>query len=454
MAIQEAFDDLFHVLYSLPQTVHTNKVGAIVFPFEYRSQLKKWASERAQYQEKPVKRSHLEEARNAWTVCSSKDDYSQLTQRNVRMLCSDGSMLRVAVFANYIQKNAEHLSPRTIRTLVPTMHNEWNVGSTTHDLIRAAALSWIQQYVGKDKTLLLWKSSSEKLLSPAGPTLIGKQVVEKLEDSRAVLERYRLKTGMSMFAVAANDAALAQLCNIVGTSQQPRHDMWQFLLERLLRDGLLSRTAKEKAVYHLIMTLRLKDESSWGQTKEDLKTFVLTSKEFGDPRLNPERWTKAPSEVVDTLIAWLSEEDIEFFFNLIITFDPHGRKKYWLQFVPHIKCSRVAVSATDETNHYLKLKEWRRKGRDFAKVSGEASAFILDFGSFVAVEFSKVNNACFIFDKQSFARAVGSLYSKSFDVGALKSPRYWHRQPHHTNWQSDLTSVLAGIGLRPVRKLR
>ncbi len=454
MSVKSAFDDLFHVLQALPTEVKKNSAGVITFPFTYRSRLKKWAGEQTQKSQSPVRASHLEEAKKAWLKCASSNDFTQLTQRNVRMLSSDGSFVRSEAFAEYLKLNTNLLTPRIVRTLVPTMHTEWGLNPKANQLISEATFNWIRQYSGKDKTLLLWKQHSHELFTATGPARIAAQVIQELEDTRTILETYRLKTGMSLFAVAANDYALGQLCTIVGRSEQPQQAKWQFLLDKFLRDGLLSRAAKENAIGNLILTLRSKEGSYWDQTKDDLKTYVLTSKEFGDPRINPERWTKMPPEVVETLVAWLSEEDIEFFFNLIITDDPHRRKDYWLRFIPHIKSSRVAISAIDESAHYLELQEWQRKGRDFAKVSGDASAFILDFGDYVVVEFSRVGNACFVFDKKTFGLAVGSFYRKSFALGSLKHPRYLYRQSHFSNWQTDLNNKLSSIGIRPAGKRR
>lgn len=449
MSANDALRDLTQLL-----STHTDSSGRQTFPFVFRSRLKKWAGNQTVNTGKGMKASQVEEAKKFWRQCVTQGDFSELTQRTVRILSSDSSSVKSTEFARYVNDRAQRLSPRVVRTLLPTLHQEWNENPAAHKVMIAAVRSWIDAYKGKDQVLLNWQMNIERLAGSAAPSLIGREVAFSLEEAGVILERFKLKTGMTKFAMLANDHAIVELSKTITSAALPSNDRWSFLLEKLLKTNLASRAAKVNALSYLIQTLRQADASRWHQPREDLKTFILTSKDFGDPRIHPERWYQFPREAVEALVAWLSEEDIEFFFKLIIRDDPHGRRDYWLQFVPHVRASRVAVSKSDQQRHYLKLEEWRKKGRDFASITGDASAFLLDFGDFVAVEFSKTGNACFVFEKKVFLESVVSLHKRSFTVGELKNHNYFYRRTHIGPWQEELNYDLSLIGLRPVgRKL-
>ena len=102
------------------------------------------------------------------------------------------------------------------------------------------------------------------------------------------------------------------------------------------------------------------------------------------------------------MTAWLSEEDLRFFFDLIMSGqeDRHNRREFWLRYVGRVGNSRVAMGTRDRDRLRVQLTELKKRGRsEYAHLEDpfedDVSAFIMDFGRAVVVEFSKPGNACF-----------------------------------------------------------
>src|SRR5439155_15930958 len=93
-----------------------------------------------------------------------------------------------------------------------------------------------------------------------------------------------------------------------------------------------------------------------------------------------------------------------FFFDLIMAGqeDRHNRREFWLRYVGRVGNSRVAMGTRDRDRLRVQLTELKKRGRsEYAHLEDpfedDVSAFIMDFGRAVVVEFSKPGNACFIY---------------------------------------------------------
>ncbi|MGD0076232.1 MAG: EH signature domain-containing protein, partial [Candidatus Binataceae bacterium] len=90
----------------------------------------------------------------------------------------------------------------------------------------------------------------------------------------------------------------------------------------------------------------------------------------------------------------------------------------------------------------------------YAGATGQdTSAFLLDFGTVVAIEFSKVGNACYLYEKQAAEKVIPDFWSsKPFSASELKKrPIAALRVPHDSQgkWRHYLEMKLAQYGVRP-----
>src|SRR5262249_24936723 len=87
----------------------------------------------------------------------------------------------------------------------------------------------------------------------------------------------------------------------------------------------------------------------------------------------------------------------------------------------------------------------------FGHVSGrETSAFLLDFGPVVVVEFSQVGS-CYLYDGSNVAKVISDFWSQEpFRVSRLKDRILAIEAiPHIGRWQIKLEQLLARYGIRP-----
>lgn len=98
-----------------------------------------------------------------------------------------------------------------------------------------------------------------------------------------------------------------------------------------------------------------------------------------------------------------------------------------------------------------KLRTSKEKVGNFGHTNGETSAFFLDFGRVVVVEFSKTGNACFVYQKMAFDRFVPDFWAtKPFGTVDLKDRKASEdRISHQPGWQEKMTRSLARFGVRP-----
>ena len=167
----------------------------------------------------------------------------------------------------------------------------------------------------------------------------------------------------------------------------------EYLLKELLGwpgwDLDLNRFRKEASETILHPLARAEEVS------EHVRRFVCSEARLGDPRLfqNQKNWAGIRDAEI-RVKEWLSQFDIVFFFQYVLPHgqDPHGRKQLWLKYVSRVKQSRPLLNNEDKIR-LLPLLRSRGDALNFGRIEALTSAFLLNFGSIVIVEFSKVGNA-------------------------------------------------------------
>jgi hypothetical protein len=91
-------------------------------------------------------------------------------------------------------------------------------------------------------------------------------------------------------------------------------------------------------------------------------------------------------------------------------------------------------------------------------MEGLTSAFLLDFGPVLVVEFSAVGNACYLYRKRNAETILPDFWtSRHLGAGALKDRALcedWivHRKKRITyarGWEEEAAQALAQFGIRP-----
>ncbi|MFM8316488.1 MAG: EH signature domain-containing protein, partial [Deltaproteobacteria bacterium] len=225
----------------------------------------------------------------------------------------------------------------------------------------------------------------------------------------------------------------------------------RYALDGYLGSNLIRKEDFNEAIAEII-TSRKAERSEFVQGV--LIDFLFEKHGLGDPRISPENWAGIEESATTRVIQWLSREDINFFFELLLRDkdDKHGRKAFWLQYVDKVARSRALISKEDIRDHSVRLREMEEKGRSYGRLDGvnSSSSFILDFGRVVVVEFSEVGNACYIYTKNDFLELVPDFWAKDVSFRSLKNQSKVSERITRSvkDWQGNARQILSRYGVR------
>ena len=114
--------------------------------------------------------------------------------------------------------------------------------------------------------------------------------------------------------------------------------------------------------------------------------------------------------------------------------------------------SRPLLNRDDERRLRVTMQSLREQVGHFGHVrGGEPSAFLLDFGPVFVVEFSRVGNACYLYEKPNSVQILPDFWTQEpFTVYRLKNRLLAAETVgHREGWQTTLGHLLARYGIRP-----
>ena len=321
------------------------------------------------------------------------DPRQRLTPRAVRSLCWESEVAITSNFQDCLDRDTDEPSTRMLQGLVRSCHMHWSLafaaGPVAHRMKRR-----LEIYRRPHRVLARWQEHSEMLLGTHGHCLFANSLLAARMPIEKHCEAWALDESSSYVLEAVRHAV--HTCH----EHLGHEEAWRSgLLTTLLPWGRWPvqdfRMAVGASILHPITTREL-------GFQEALTKLVLHDTRLGDPRLsrNVNNWLGIP-EARQRLLQWLSRMDINFFFEHVLPdgTDPHGRKAFWLRYVSRVLMSRPLLNRDDEVRLRVTMQSQQEQMGHRGHVRGrESSAFLLDFGPIVVVEFSRVNNACYTLD--------------------------------------------------------
>lgn len=450
MSLSRAVADL--VKSSNEIIAFSRKPDVIQNRLRYSSELEKLNRHKKAVKTERISPDSVAVALEGWNLAVKQNDFSSLSKRSVRILCSKTEIVTSATFIQYLRVSSV-LSGRMIRLLVPTFQSVWK-RQTTHSDLQSVIAEWLESYQGRNQVLSTWKSSRRLLIDDTAEVLLGQEIAARLIPLKSVASLYYIDTTGGGLFQDVKDIVAKRLTKEISSASKFSPANWNYLFKELLEPKNVSLDCVYSVIGKLIKTVHAHSGSSvWSEPKEQLKNFLLNKSSLRDPRIYKSNWSGIDADAVVIVIGWLSEEDIELFFQLIIRKDKHNRKKFWLRYLSNIKNSRVVIGFEDQVKNSTELNKMKNRGRSFSTFSGgKTSAFILDFGRYTIVEFSDIG-ACYVYRTSDFLDDHTTLYKEQFSITALKDQvNNVHRQTHHSKWEDELQNRLAQLGIRPVIK--
>jgi hypothetical protein len=196
--------------------------------------------------------------------------------------------------------------------------------------------------------------------------------------------------------------------------------------------------------------------------KDGTAKWVVGDLRLGHPHriANAGNWAGFSDKSRQIAVRLIASKEIADFFDVLMggSADTQNRKAFWLAYANSLQLVNHVVACD-----YYDLRKLRQRwGKEHGGASWltdapqEHSAFIIHFRGkidLVAVEFSKPNNAMYLYTMEQFERHVGTFSATRFGFHKLKNTVHSLRRMNHVaGWGSSFSSELAASGIYPGTK--
>lgn len=394
------------------------------------------------------KESTIKLAREQWLQISD-GEYSNVPVRYLRVLCGVTEIASSQQFLEVMEKQVEILSQTALRDLLGVYFETWSAPHPNERFERFLDMA-LKQFASGRRQIEIWQQHRELLIGGPAPQILANKLGFELETIDAFFQRLQLPRKYAKFSSAVAEKLAPVIIGKLAAEIKPSSDLIGYIFDYLLKIPSLTKKQLDQTVGDLILVLdKFRHGVEADERRQTLTEFLIQHPKFGDPRIESALWQNVSPKAIKTFLSWLAEEDVALFFEIIIQNDPHNRKPYWLRYVKAVVNSVVIVGEDDYKLHKGELDGLARDGSFFKKGYGiKTSAFVLDFGNTVIVEFSQTGNACYVYDRSQIPDLMTFSQAGWKDLKTLKKREAAkHVQRHGPNWQSSLDEKLLEFGV-------
>jgi hypothetical protein len=383
-----------------------------------------------------------------WREFVSNSSESKISARDCKRFYWVPEIVSDSYFHQLVAKREIPLTVSSLRGLMYCYHQRFSELSRSSE-VNALLTDAIQDKANSRAIIRFWLDSIECLVGEKAPELLAKRAYDEFAFPEQTLAIFGFSSDTVTDFAARFAGRLA--IRMAGRYETIPDERLRGALDGYLGSNLVRKEAFNEAVSELI-TSRKAERSEFVQGV--LIDFLFEKRGLGDPRINPENWTGIEEAATTRVVQWLSREDINFFFELLLRDkdDKHGRKAFWLQYADKVARSRALISREDIKDHSVRLREMEEKGRSYGRLDGvnSSSSFILDFGKVVVVEFSEVGNACYIYTKNDFLELIPDFWAKDVSFRSLKNQAKVSERITRSvkDWQANARQILSRYGVR------
>jgi hypothetical protein len=372
---------------------------------------------------------------------------SELSVRAFRSLCWEPDVAIQPEFLRYLERHfGERVGSRAIQGLVRSCHAQWSQRVLERGGLVDYTKRCLEGFAGASSVVKRWQERWFLILDREAPDHFAETL---LENQAAIHEACRDWTvdETSRFMTECVHSAADQARAAGGSA-------YDYLFAQILPWPGWPLEKYKAQISTTILTVP-------DTLSSRLKAYVVSDHRLGDPRLPQcsKNWIGIDGAAQTKFIQWLSRDDIVFFFEHVLPRgrDPHYRKQFWLQYVPRVRRSRPLLGWQDAVRLRGAVREDTQLG-SFGSLAGisDTSAFLLDFGDLMVVEFSAKGNACFVYRRPVAEKIVPEFWCQtplqiSGPMGLKQEKHALARIRHVHGWRTQLANLLEGWGIRPAR---
>jgi hypothetical protein len=371
----------------------------------------------------------------------------QLDARAVRFLCWEADVATDVRFHQYLKRSQSQLGPRALQGLVHSCHVLWAIALFAPRGVAHAVRERVSAYDGPNRIIQRWRAVEKRILGGAGPREWAAELLKLQQSVKDACAALAIDEQSQYVFEMVKEASGAWRKETTGKRPNDSHVLRTFIFWPHWPLAEFKAQVAQTILHGIATDPGLQTQ---------LKELVLRDERLGDPRLpvNGKNWRGVEREALARFIGWLSADDIEFFFQHVLPRgrDPHGRKTFWLRYVKQVRMSRPLLNSDDRAR--LSRTVLTDRAASFGKLEGTTSAFLLDFGKVLVVEFSAVGNACYVYERTAVASVVPDFWTQeAFSAtgwrrGLKRQDQAEARILHFSGWQSSMENLLARYGIR------
>jgi len=390
-----------------------------------------------------------------WNKMKETNQLDLLSDSELRNMCWVPEVVNDPQFLELLWKRKKKLGRSLIKGICYSIVTAWKSFLSSPEKIQK-----YKKIVEELNSSSILSHCSPYVFAPDGPSKMSDELLKRrVKPSDLLMEKFGIVFSGNDYLTQVLTESAKHGFEIL-TNGRPEDVDWYF-------DVILSALTKEQLYQPLGDLVAKVDELQNEAAKERILEFILNHPNLGDPRLPgfEANW-HITSQLAVTLMEWLSQGDIGFFFEMFFQNrnDSQGRKRFWMDYAHCVRGTRVIVSAADSKRYFSKINEFKQKNQQtrlLASLNGAGdlgTAFMMDFGTLKVVEFSQSGNACYFYSQNSnFQFNNRNLFwnTEKFSVSDLKNQEVCvERMSHISNWEVKFSMFLARNGIRAVRRGR
>ncbi|RKU13255.1 hypothetical protein C6501_09325 [Candidatus Poribacteria bacterium] len=341
-----------------------------------------------------------------------------------------------------------------LRGVFKTLLEAWD--SPNANMLRAFVKKHLKDYDGKQKFFQKLKTNmrwycEENGTTQLATTLLRSQV--KLADIWSFLDLESSKNEYMYRYSYFGSVAMAYVSIGSPNDIEVVKDVVEFVKEH--NNDKTSRAVLSKLIEQLGY------DASEG-LRQPIQSYVL--QKWRDPRLAGSNWHDVSPEARKIFTKWLTEADLDFFFD-IVSRACHDqkfayRKAFWLAYFDHISfcCLVLRGNAEYLFKHDSQALQYYRDRRPATLRGGSSDqhAFIIQMGNYTFVEFSTAG-ACYVYYNVNLPFELGKseYYMHELRNQDWAVHRVIHQNSENYYWQKNLAEwIKKEIGYEPIRSYR
>jgi hypothetical protein len=388
------------------------------------------------------------EALSKWRAAFRSGRYDDLTRSDIRDLYWEPEVATTDDFFRFLIAKNSNVRTNGLKGIVFVVASRWDEYRQSDKNLNRV-LEWCRKlstnsYLSEIQPYIFSTSGVSRLATELHTKKV--TIQEIIDEVLGVAVAATPYGSDLLFEVAANYYDVA-----VSTNRQDRNWFYDQILRWLPKDKLMLSLGS------IVKDGRIQLSED---IKEDFKQFILNHPNLGDPRLPGYEGNWDPKDpVTKSVIEWLSQSDIAFFFEWCYqnSNDHQGRKKFWQSYAHLVRGTRVVMTDEDRRRYFREVKNSKDKKINqniiayYDRQDGPATAFIMDFGMLKVVEFSEPNHACYFYDGRSKIafndRSVFWSLDKFSKYELKDRDKASEILSHTKNWEVNFANYLNKFGL-------